>query len=62
MGHQLYCVVYKEQRIKGYTKDGRPKTEKVRGFRAPRPEDDVDALVRKLLRRCPLAGAEHRAG
>jgi adenine-specific DNA methylase len=49
MGHQLYCVVYKEQRIKGYTKDGRPKYEKVRGFRAPRPEDDVDALVRKKL-------------
>ena len=25
MGHQLYCVVYKERRIKGYTKNGSPK-------------------------------------
>ena len=55
MGHQLYCVVYKEQRIKGYTKDGRPKYEKVRGFRAPRPEDDVEDLVRsKLAEKMPL--------
>ena len=49
MGHQLYCVVYKEERIKGYTKNGKPKTEKVRGFRAPRSEDDVDTLVRRRL-------------
>ncbi len=55
MGHQLYCVVYKEQRIKGHTKDGRPKYEKVRGFRAPRPEDDVEDLVRsKLAEKMPL--------
>src|SRR5581483_2174032 len=49
MGHQMYCVVYKEERIKGYTKAGKPRYEKVRGFRAPRPEDDVEALVRKKL-------------
>jgi adenine-specific DNA methylase len=55
MGHQLYCVVYKEERIKGYTKNGKPKMEKVRGFRAPRPEDDVEALVRqKLAEKMPL--------
>jgi putative DNA methylase len=55
MGHQLYCVVYKEQRIKGYTKAGKPRYEKVRGFRAPRPEDDVSELVRrKLQERMPL--------
>jgi putative DNA methylase len=55
MGHQLYCVVYKEERIKGYTKAGKPKTEKVRGFRVPRQEDDVDALVRqKLAEKMPL--------
>ena len=55
MGHQLYCVVYKEERIKGYTKAGKPKMEKVRGFRAPRPEDDVEALVRqKLAEKMPL--------
>jgi putative DNA methylase len=49
MGHQLYCVVYKEERIKGYTKTGKPKTEKVRGFRAPRPEDDVTELLQRKL-------------
>jgi adenine-specific DNA methylase len=55
MGHQLYCVVYKEERIKGYTKSGKPKTEKVRGFRAPRPEDDIETLVRsKLAEKMPL--------
>ena len=55
MGHQLYCVVYKEERIKEYTKNGKPKFEKVRGFRAPRPEDDVAALVQQRLEeRMPL--------
>ncbi|MCC7340603.1 MAG: DUF1156 domain-containing protein [Bryobacterales bacterium] len=55
MGHQLYCVVYKEERIKGYTKAGKPRYEKVRGFRAPRLEDDVDALVQqKLAEKMPL--------
>jgi len=49
MGHQLYCVVYKEERIKGYTRNGKPKTERVRGFRAPRPQDDVEALVSQRL-------------
>jgi adenine-specific DNA methylase len=49
MGNQIYCVIYKEERIKGYSKNGKPKTETVRGFRAPRPEDDVDALVRRRL-------------
>jgi adenine-specific DNA methylase len=49
MGHQLYCVVYKQERLKGYTKTGRPKYEKVRGFRAPRPEDDVDGIVQQRL-------------
>jgi putative DNA methylase len=54
MGHQLYCIVYKEERIKGYTKSGKPKTEKVRGFRAPGPEDDVETLVlRKLEEKMP---------
>lgn len=49
MGHQLYSVVYKQERTKGYTKGGKPKTEKVLCFRAPLPEDDVDALVRRRL-------------
>ena len=46
MGEQLYCVVYKERHVTGYTKDGRPKIKKVRGFRAPRPEDDVREQVK----------------
>ncbi len=55
MGQQLYCVVYKETRIKGYTKNGKPKIESVRGFRTPRPEDDVsDLLERKLAEKMPL--------
>jgi adenine-specific DNA methylase len=55
MGQQLYCVVYKEERIKGYTKSGKPKIETVRGFRAPRVEDDVEALVNHALgKRLPI--------
>lgn len=55
MGHQLYCVVYKEERVKSYSKGGKPRLEKIRGFRAPCPEDDVDALVeRKLQESMPL--------
>jgi adenine-specific DNA methylase len=49
MDHQLYCVVYKEERTKGYTKNGTAKVEKVRGFRAPRAGDDVQALIQKKL-------------
>jgi putative DNA methylase len=60
MGHQLYCVVYKEERIKGHTKSGKARTEKVHGFRAPRPEDDVDVLIlRKLEERMPLWKAQN---
>jgi adenine-specific DNA methylase len=55
MGHQLYCVVYKEEHINGHTKGGKPKTQVIRGFRAPRPEDEVEALVRQNLEaRMPL--------
>jgi adenine-specific DNA methylase len=55
MGHQLYCVVYKELRIKGHSKNGKPKYEKIRGFRAPRLEDDVNSLVkRKLEEKMPM--------
>ena len=49
MGHQLYCVVYKEEKITGYSKNGKPKIQKVRGFRAPRPEDEVEPLVLSKL-------------
>lgn len=49
MGEQLYAVVYREEQITGYTKAGNPKVKKVRGFRAPRPEDDVRDQVRAAL-------------
>lgn len=53
MGEQLYAVVYKRLTITGYTKAGKPKEKWIRGYRAPRPEDDisqalVDALTEKL--------------
>ncbi|MCL4850300.1 MAG: DUF1156 domain-containing protein [Bryobacteraceae bacterium] len=55
MGHQLCSVVYKEDRIKGYTKSGKPRTERIRSFRAPRPEDEVHVLIQKKLQeRMPL--------
>jgi putative DNA methylase len=55
MGHQLYCVVYREERIKGYTKNGKPKIERIRRYRVPRLEDDVAALVQQRLNdRMPL--------
>lgn len=49
MGHQLYCVVYKREVVVGKLKNGKPRTKVVRGFRAPRPEDDVEALVAQRL-------------
>ena len=49
MGHQLYCVVYKKEVVTGYTKAKKPKIKLERGFRAPRPEDDVEAIVAARL-------------
>ena len=49
MGDQLYAVVYTERRVVGHTAKGKPKLKKVRGFRAPRPEDDVSAAVQAAL-------------
>jgi putative DNA methylase len=49
MGQQLYAVVYKETIRVGTTKNGKPKLKKVRGFRAPRCEDDVETIVAKRL-------------
>ncbi|NLV45652.1 MAG: DUF1156 domain-containing protein [Candidatus Hydrogenedentes bacterium] len=49
MGEQLYAIVYKEETVTGYTKAGNPKIKKVRGFRAPRPEDDVREQVQAAL-------------
>jgi putative DNA methylase len=49
MGETLYAVVYTEQKIVGHTAKGKPKLKKVRGFRPPRPEDDVRGAVERAL-------------
>ncbi|MGH7459460.1 MAG: DUF1156 domain-containing protein [Longimicrobiales bacterium] len=48
MGDQLYTVVYKRKVITK-TKTGKPKVKWVRGYRAPRPEDDNSAQIRQLV-------------
>ncbi|NCA71199.1 MAG: DUF1156 domain-containing protein [Sphingobacteriia bacterium] len=48
MGEQLYAVVYKK-RVEITTKTGRKREKWIRGYRAPRPEDDVSALVAERL-------------
>ena len=48
MGEQLYAVVYKE-RVEVRTKTGRIREKWVRGYRAPRPDDDNGAEVRARL-------------
>jgi adenine-specific DNA methylase len=50
MGEQLYAVVYKQTTKVGVTKAGKDKLKSVRGFRAPRPEDDVSAQVDAALK------------
>lgn len=47
MGHQLYCVVYKQEVIEGKRK------RKIRGFRAPHAEDNVEDLVKARLAQGP---------
>ena len=49
MGEQLFTVVYTERKVIGYTKNRKPKIKKIRGFRAPRKEDDVEARVKTRL-------------
>jgi len=49
MGDQLYAVVYKQTVKTGTTKAGKDKFKTVRGFRAPRPEDDVSEQVAAAL-------------
>jgi putative DNA methylase len=49
MGEQLYTVVFKKMVITGHTKAGKPKEKWVRGYRAPRPEDDVSQAVAEAL-------------
>jgi len=48
MGHQLYAIVFKKE-VEVRTRNGRIRRKLERGFRAPRPEDNVEALVAHLL-------------
>ena len=50
MGHQLYAVIYKQTLKVGTTKAGKDKFKTVRGFRAPRPQDDISSQVDAALR------------
>ena len=58
MGEQLFAVVYK-RRVETRTKSGKRGRDKwVRGYRAPRPEDDNSAAIRaKLAEKLPEWGA-----
>lgn len=48
MGDQLYAVVFK-RRVLTRTKTGKVREKWVRGYRAPRPEDDVSGEVSRRL-------------
>ena len=49
MGEQLFAVVYK-RRVETWTKSGKRGRDKwVRGYRAPRPEDDNSETIRNKL-------------
>lgn len=53
MGEQLFAVVYKE-RVLATSKTGKKREKWQRGYRAPRPEDAVSALVaQKLAEKLP---------
>jgi adenine-specific DNA methylase len=48
MGEQLYAIVYKEH-VLAKTRTGKSREKWVRGYRAPRPEDDVTAQITEIL-------------
>ncbi len=49
MNEQLYAVVFKRKIVKGRTRAGVEKVKWVKGFRAPRNEDNNCAVVAKKL-------------
>ncbi|MBX9715041.1 MAG: DUF1156 domain-containing protein, partial [Burkholderiaceae bacterium] len=49
MGEQLYAVVFRRRVIVGRTKSGKVKEKWIRGYRSPRPEDDVSDAVSKAF-------------
>ena len=49
MGEQLYAVVYKERNETTLKSGKRGKDKWVRGYRAPRPEDDISAEIQTRL-------------
>ena len=49
MGEQLYTVVYKKRVVKTLKSGKRGKDKWVRGYRAPRPEDDNSAEIQARL-------------
>ncbi len=49
MGDQLYCILYKEHKVVGHTKTGKPKIKKFRRFRSPGTEDDVRERVAQAI-------------
>ena len=49
MGEQLFAVVYKQRVVKKLKSGKRGKDKWVRGYRAPRPEDDNSAEVQERL-------------
>ena len=49
MGEQLFAVVYKERVVRTLKSGKRGKDKWVRGYRAPRPEDDNSAEIRLRL-------------